>query len=162
MLNFPTDKLYHAEEKEHVDFAAILTGKEKEVPEVDTLDTALATFQTTYNKDEKDDLKYSVKVTDMDKIKEVHIDIGKSNEKEDEGEEKVVAELYKSDIPSGEVMGTLCNGTINSQQLKGSLHGKNTKELVGKIEKGEAYVNILTEDNPKGKVRGKIKKLASA
>ena len=165
MLNFPTDKLYHAEEKEHVDFAAILTGKEKEVPEVDTLDTGLATFQTTNNKDEKDDLKYSVKVTDMDKIKEVHIDVGKPNDKEREGVDKekvVVAELYKSDIPSGEVMGTLCNGTINSQQLKGSLHGKNTKELVGKIEKGEAYVNILTEDNPKGKVRGKIKKLASA
>jgi hypothetical protein len=151
------------EEKENVvDFAAILTGKEKEVPEVDTLDTALATFQTTNNKDEKDDLKYSVKVTDMDKIKEVHIDIiGKPNEKErDKEEEKVVvAELYKSDIPSGEVIGTLCNGTINSQKLKGPLRGKNTKELVKKIEKGEAYVDIKTEDNPKGKVRGQIKKI---
>ena len=31
--------------KKNVDFAAILTGKE-EVPEVDTLDTALATFQS--------------------------------------------------------------------------------------------------------------------
>ncbi|HET9805733.1 MAG TPA: CHRD domain-containing protein [Nitrososphaeraceae archaeon] len=164
-MNFPTDKTYHEEEKENVDFAAILTGKEKDVPEVDIVDTALATFQSTNNKDEKDDLKYSVKVTDMDKIKEVHIDIGKPNEKEregGEGEEKVVAELYKSDIPSGEVMGTLCNGTINSQKLKGPLHEKNTNELVRKIEKGEAYVNILTEDKPKGKVRGKIKKLAPA
>jgi hypothetical protein len=58
-------------------------------------------------------------------------------------------------------MGTLCNGTINSLQLKGSLHGKNTKELVRKIE-GKAYVDILTEDKPKGKVRGKIEKLAPA
>jgi hypothetical protein len=32
------------------------------VPEVDILDTALATFQYTNNKDEKDDLKYAVKV----------------------------------------------------------------------------------------------------
>ena len=49
-------------------FAAILTGRE-EVPVVDTLDTALATFQS---REGKEDLKYSVKVTDTDKIKEVH------------------------------------------------------------------------------------------
>ena len=40
-------------------------------------------------------LKYSVKVTDTDKIKEVRIDIGKPIEKPE-----VVAELYKSEIPS--------------------------------------------------------------
>jgi hypothetical protein len=128
------------------------------VPEVDTLDTALATFQSN-NKDEKDELKYSVKVTDIGKIKEVRIDMGKPYEKE---KEKVVAKLYESETPSGEITGKLCNGTINSQELKGPLHGKNTKELVRKMEKGETYVDILTEDNPKGKVRGKIKKLVSA
>ena len=141
-----------------VDFAAILTGKE-EVPEVDTLDTALATFQFNNNKDgyEKENLNYSVKVTDTDKIKEVHIHTGKPNEKGD-----VVAELYKSETPSGEViMGNLTEGKIRSKDLKGPLQGKNTKELVRKIEKGEAYVDIRTEDKPKGKVRGKIKKLTS-
>jgi len=140
-----------------VDFAAILTGKE-EVPEVDTLDTALATFQFNNNKDDdddkKEDLKYSVKVTDTDKIKEVDIHTGKPNEKGD-----VVAELYKSETPSEEVIGNLTDGKIRSADLKGSLQGKNTKELVRKIEKGEAYVDIRTQDKPKGKVRGKIKKL---
>ena len=87
-MNFPidTNKNQEEERKEEniVDFAAILTGKE-EVPEVDTLDTALATFQFNNNKyddDKKEDLKYSVKVTDTDKIKEVHIHTGKPNEKE--------------------------------------------------------------------------------
>ena len=154
-MNFPTDKTYHEEEKDNVDFAAILTGKE-EVPEVDTLDTALATFQST-NNNNKDDLKYSVKVTDTDKIKEVDIHTGKPNEKGD-----VVAELYKSKTPSGEVIGTLTEGKIRSKDLKGPLQGKNTKELVRKIEKGEAYVDIKTNDKPKGKVRGKIEKLAPA
>ena len=121
---------------------------------VDTLDTALATFQS---REEKEDLKYSVKVTDTDKIKEVHIDIGKPVEKAN-----VVAELYKSETPSCEVMGNLCEGNINSQQLKGPLKGKNTQELIKKMEKGEAYVDIVTEDNPNGKVRGKIKKLPSS
>lgn len=140
------------------------------MPEVDTLDTALAIFQSTNMEDGKDyDLKYAVKVTDMEKIKEIQIDIGKlrKKEKEERKTEKekkiVVAELYKSDIPSNKVvMGTLCNGIINSQKLKGSLQGKNTNDLVRKIKKGEAYVNILTEDKPKGKVRGKIEKLAPA
>ena len=76
-MNFPTDKKENSEEKENVDFAAILTGRE-EVPVVDTLDTALATFQST---EDKENLKYSVKVTDTDKIKEVRIDIGKPVEK---------------------------------------------------------------------------------
>jgi hypothetical protein len=30
------------------------------------------------------------------------------------------------------------------------------------MEKGEAYLDIVTEDNPNGKVRGKIKKLPSS
>ena len=161
-MNFPTDnnKNQGEEMKENVvDFAAILTGKE-EVPEVDTLDTALATFQFNNNNkdndDKKEDLKYSVKVTDTDKIKEVHIHTGKPHEKGD-----VVAELYKSETPSGEVIGNLTDGKIRSKDLKGSLQGKNTQELVRKIEKGEAYVDIRTEDKPKGKVRGKIKKLTS-
>jgi hypothetical protein len=165
-LKFPTiDKKSSGKKKEEekkenvVDFAAILTGKE-EVPEVDTLDTALATFQSNINKnnkddDEQNDIKYSVKVTDTEKIKEVHIHTGKSHKKGD-----VVAELYKSEIPSGEVIGSLTTGKIRPKDLKGSLQGKNTKELVRKIEKGEAYVDIMTEDKPKGKVRGKIKKLS--
>ena len=68
--------------------------------------------------------------------------------------------MYKSETPSGEVIGNLTDGKIRSKDLKGSLQGKNTQELVRKIEKGEAYVDIRTQDKPKGKVRGKIKKLA--
>ncbi|HEY6659282.1 MAG TPA: CHRD domain-containing protein [Nitrososphaeraceae archaeon] len=55
-------------------FAAILTGREEVPVGVDTLDTALATFQL---RNDNEDLKYSVKVTDINKIKEVHIDRGK-------------------------------------------------------------------------------------
>ena len=143
-MNIPTDNKKNQKEKKKeeniVDFAAILTGKE-EVPEVDTLDTALATFQSNNNskEEEKDDLKYFVKVTDTDKIKQVDIHTGKHNEKV--------------------IMGNLTEGKIRSKDLKGPLQGKNTKELVRKIEKGEAYVDLKTEDKPKGKVRGKIKKL---
>lgn len=152
-MNLPTviDNNEKDSQNKTVDFAAILTCRE--VPRVQTVDTALATFQSNSN-DNDQDLKYSVKTTDMDKIKEVSIDLGKSSDK---GE--IVAELYRSSNKTNEVMGNICEGTINSKKLKGSLHGKDTKELVKKIEDGEAYVIISTEDNPKGKIRGKINKL---
>ncbi|HET8858278.1 MAG TPA: hypothetical protein VFM28_12205 [Nitrososphaeraceae archaeon] len=60
-----------------------------------------------------DDLKYSIKVMDADKIKEVDIHTGKPNEKGD-----VVAELYKSETPSGEVIGNLTEGKIRSKRSK--------------------------------------------
>ena len=145
-MNFPTAKKENSEEKEIVDFAAILTGRE-EVPVVDTLDTALATFQS---RDSKEDLKYSVKVTDIDKIKEVHIDIGKPIEKAE-----VVAELYKSETPSCEVLGNLCEGKINSQKLKGPLKGKNTKELIKKIEKGRSLCRYSDRGQTKWKSKRK-------
>ena len=157
-MNFPTDKKENLQDKENVDFAAILTGRE-EVPEVDTLDTALATFQSNKKDDdnkEKNDLKFSVKTTDMSKIKEVHIYTGKPSEKGD-----VVADLYESETPSGEViMDNISEGKIKSKDLKGPLEGKSTQELIRKMEKGETYVDISTADKPKGKVRGRIKKLA--
>jgi len=58
-LKFPTiDKKGPGEKEEKkenvVNFAAILTGKE-EVPEGDTLDTTLATFQSNTNNNNKDD-----------------------------------------------------------------------------------------------------------
>lgn len=121
---------------------------------VDTLDKALAIFQS---RNDNENLKYSVKVTDIDKIKEIHIDIGISGVKAD-----VVAEMYKSETPSCEVLGNLCKGNITSQQLKGPLKEKDTHELIKKIEKGEDYVDIVTEGNPNGKVRVKIKKLPSS
>ena len=52
-------------------------------------------------------------------------------------------------------MGNLCEGNINSQELKGPLKGKNTKELINKMEKGEAYVDIIDRGQTKGKSKRK-------
>jgi CHRD domain len=155
-VNFPTDNNNHEgnEEKNTIDFAAILTGHE--LQEQDILDTALATFQSTSNRDDKNNnLKYSVKVTDTDKIKEIHIHTVEPTERRE-----VIAELYRSETPSKEVItDKIVEGQIRSHELKGPLSGKNTEDLIKKMEKGEIFVNISTEDKPKGKLRGKIKKL---
>lgn len=101
---------------EKVDFAAVLTVREEVRVVVAILDTALATFQS---RNDNEDLNYSVKVRDINKIKEVHIDIDKPVEKVD-----VVAVMYKSETPSCEGLGNLCKGNITSQQLKGPLKEK--------------------------------------
>ena len=92
----------------------------------------------------------------MEKIKKAYLHLGKPHE---DGE--VVAELYKTETPlEKEVIGDLCNGKLNSYDLRGPLQGKNINDLITKMEKEEAYVNILTEDNLKGKIRGQITNLA--
>ena len=98
------------------------------------MDTALATFQcnTAATTNKKDDLKYSVKVTDTDKIKEVHIHTGKPNEKGD-----VVAELYKSETPSDEViMDNITEGKIESKESERSTSGEKYRRTGQKNGKG--------------------------
>jgi hypothetical protein len=100
-------------DSEDVRFAAILTGKE-EVPAIDTYDTGLAVFQPKGSNN--NNLKFSIKIAGMDKIKKACLHIGKPHE---DGE--VVAELYKSETPQDEVIGDLCHGKLNSYDLKGPL-----------------------------------------
>ena len=38
----------------------------------------------------------------------------------------------------------------------GSLAGKSISDLVGKMQSGETYVNVHTEANPNGEIRGQI------
>ena len=121
--------------------------------EIDTYDTGLAVFPPKGSNN--NNLKFSIKIAGMDKIKKACLNIGKPHE---DGE--VVAELYKSETPQDEVIGDLCHGKLKSYDLKGSLQGKNITDLVTKMEREEAYVNILTEDHPKGKIRGQITNLA--
>ena len=64
-------------DSEDVRFAAILTGKE-EVPEIDTYDTGLAVFQPKGSNN--NNLKFSIKIAGMDKIKKACLHIGKPHE----------------------------------------------------------------------------------
>lgn len=75
----------------------------------------------------------------MEKIKKAYLHVGKPHE---DGE--VVAELYKTETPlEKEVIGDLCNGKLNSYDLRGPLQGKNINDLITKMEKEEAYVKYI-------------------
>jgi hypothetical protein len=48
----------------------------------------------------------------------------------------------------------LAKGNITSTNLEGPLAGKKMSDLISLIKNGSVYVNVHTEANPQGEVRG--------
>jgi CHRD domain len=130
-------------------FVTKLTGKD-EVPPKDTKATGTADFELSSNGNM---LKYKVNVMNIDKVTQAHIHSGKVGQN---GE--VVVTLFKSQTPTGPKSGILSQGDITSANLEGPLKGKQVSDLIKLINNGEAYVNVHTEMNPKGEIRGQISK----
>ena len=51
---------------------------------------------------------------------------------------------------------TSTGGTITSADLKGPMSGKQISDLIKLIQDGKAYVNVHTNQNPEGEIRGQI------
>jgi hypothetical protein len=72
----------------------------------------------------------------------------------------IIAGLFNpsmSSPPTGEINGSLIKGAnITSSGLQGPLVGKQIPDLITLINNGEAYVNIHTEKNQNGELRGQI------
>ncbi len=47
-------------------------------------------------------------------------------------------------------------GTITSSNLQGPMAGKQISDLVNLIKSGQSYVNVHTEKNKNGEIRGQI------
>ena len=67
-----------------------------------------------------------------------------------------MATLFKTDKPSASTSGTLAKGNITSANLEGPLAGKKMSDLISLIKNDNAYVNVHTEANPQGEVRGQL------
>jgi hypothetical protein len=99
---------------------------------------------------------YALAVQDLEDITMAHIHqapVGEAGE--------VVAWLYPEDTEepdpiSGEFDGTLATGTIEEDDLTGTLEGESLETLLQAMEGGETYVNVHTEEYPDGEVRGQI------
>lgn len=57
---------------------------------------------------------------------------------------------------------TSIGGTITSADLKGPLSGKQVFDLIRLIQDGKAYVNVHTDQNPNGEIRGQLKPSSSS
>jgi hypothetical protein len=127
-------------------FTASLTG-ENEVPEVDT--NASGDAEVTFEEGD-DEAQYFVDVQDIVDVTAAHIHMGAEGENGD-----IVVTLY-DDSASGEIDGELASGDIVASDLEGPLDGQEIEDLIELIEDGEAYVNVHTNDNPDGEIRGQL------
>lgn len=129
-------------------FTAVLSGSE-EVPSIETNATGIAEFTAPHF----DNVRYSVNVSNIDKITAAHIHNAKAGENG-----PVVVTLFKTETPSSDpVNGTLATGNITNTDLEGPLAVKTVLDLTKFMELGETYVNVHTEEHSDGEIRGQIK-----
>jgi hypothetical protein len=116
-------------------FTANLAGK-NEVPPVDTKASGTAQFQLSADGKQID---YDLITKDLNNFMMAHIHQGKAS---DNGQPVVTLSMGK--------------GKITSADLQGPLTGKQLSDLVKLIESGETYVNVHTQQNQNGEIRGQI------
>lgn len=125
-------------------FTASLSG-DQEVPADFSTTKGSAWFELLGNK-----VRYQVNVSGLDNVDMVHIHRGKRGEN---GDPIAMIQIEKV---VGRINGTLAKGNITSSDLMGSLAGKNVSDLVDEMQSGDTYVNIHTEANHYGKIRGQV------
>jgi hypothetical protein len=132
--NGMTDKLVQAQDAQKK-FTANLSGK-NEVPPVDTKASGTAQFQPSADGKQID---YELNVKGMNNFMMAHIHQGKPGEN---GQPVVMLSMGKAKITPGD--------------LQGPLSGKQLSDLVKLLENGDAYVNVHTQQNQNGEIRGQI------
>ena len=118
------------------------------VPPVDSKAKGSAEFEPTLD---GSSIGYTVNVTDINAVKAAHIHIGEIGQNGD-----VVVTLFKSETPTGQLSGLLSKGNITSDKLEGPMAGKELSDLINVMKSEGAYVNVHTQENPDGEIRGQI------
>jgi hypothetical protein len=137
-----------AQQEQAQEFSANLTG-DAEVPPVTTNATGSAEFNLN---DDGDEMSYDLEVEDIEGVLFAHIHQGSDSENG-----PIVVTLFNAtDGPTDEIDGTLESGDFAAEDFEGPLQGQNMTDLVDAIESGQAYVNVHTEANPPGEIRGTI------
>lgn len=126
-------------------------GRE-EVPPVDTRAQGQAVFQVS---DDGEELTYKLIVANIEDVLMAHIHQAPAGVNG-----PIVVWLYPSAPPPqlipGRTQGVLAEGTITAGDLTGPLEGMDLDDLLADLRGGNAYVNVHTEANPPGEIRGQI------
>ena len=126
-------------------FSAQLSG-DQQVPPIQTSASGTAWFKPM-----QDNVWFEVNVTNIQGVTMAHIHSGKQGENG-----PPVVPLYKSDTPSQQMSGILAKGNITADTFQGPMAGKQLSDLITAMQNGETYVNIHTQQNPDGEIRGQI------
>jgi len=127
-------------------YRAKLDGN-NEVPPVNTTSEGVINFKT-----KNDMLTWKMNVTGISEATGAHIHEGKIGEN---GEE--VVDLLKVSKHSDTAKGMIMRGNITDSSLTGPMAGQTLADLQTAMTNGDTYVNVQTEDQPDGEIRGQVK-----
>jgi hypothetical protein len=134
-------------------FSAELTG-DAEVPPVETNASGRTTFEVA---EDGSAVHFEVFIDCIQNVTQGHIHLG------DEGENgPVVVWLYPQDTREPELIEgvqrdfVLAEGTLTDEDLVDELEGESLEALIEAMREEGAYVNIHSEQNPAGEIRGQI------
>ena len=129
----------------NVYFVTNMTGQE-EVPPVDTqaVGEAILTQDLPLNQT----VHYFVNVTGIEGVSQGHIHSGAEGENG-----PIVVTLFNFDSPQNEV---LQYSNFTASNLEGPMQGKTMQDLIAAMKNGTTYINVHTEQNPDGEIRGQL------
>jgi hypothetical protein len=131
------------------DFDARLTGA-SEVPPVQTTALGLADLDVEVEDGERV-VDYELSVSNISGVTQAHIHRGNSSENG-----PIIVPLFNASTPTGPVSGQLAEGQITAANFVGPLQGMQLDDLIALMQNGTAYVNVHTEQNPNGEIRGTV------
>ena len=131
------------------DFYAVLTGA-SEVPPVQTNASGEADLDVEIE-DGQRVVDYDIFVNNIDRVTQAHIHQGNSSENG-----PIIVPLFNASTPTGPVTGQLAEGQFTSANFVGPLQGGQLDDLIALMQNGTAYVNVHTEQNSDGEIRGTV------
>ena len=143
-IKLPTSVLAQGKQN----FTANLIGQDEVLPPTNSKATGNSTLILS---SDGMNIKYEVNVKDIDNV----IAVVQQGKKGESGPVIVTLIRLKALTPTGPVDGLL-EGNITADKLQGPLKGKQISDLTTLIDDNNAYVNVLTQQNPEGEIRGQI------
>jgi|SRR5215208_1088957 len=144
-IDLPTSAF--AGEQQQKRFVTELTGFEEVPPVNNTSAIGVAEFKLG-----QDNIMYTVNVTDIENVTAAHIHSGQVGENG-----PIVITLFKEDPPTTAMTtGVLSEGNITATNLEGPMAGQLLSNLISAMRNDQTYVNVHTQQNPNGEIRGQI------
>lgn len=127
------------------EFATNMTGQQ-EVPPVDTQAMGEAIFVPIQPRN--DTIDFYVNATGIKAVTQAHIHNGSPGENG-----PIIVTLFTLNPVQD---GISINGSIAANNLEGPMQGKTVADLIDAIKNNTTYVNVHTEANPNGEIRGQL------